>query len=216
MFLNRIIGQGCEGLGQEGAYLFVWWPPGDQAESVSPPPRIPALSTCRQDHRTAQNFISRILFNSDLNTCFNGRCDAGMRGRAHRGHPCVRWARFSFLSGVENNMTEQETTKFVYDTQPGSRFLILNDLSQQFPEGELKVINAEHRKTSAGREYPVLTLEDASGEEYQVAAWARDVKACIMEYGGVPTSWGPVMIQRGATRACLVPVVQPVSVENVF
>lgn len=99
-----------------------------------------------------------------------------------------------------------QSQEFVYDDAPtGSRFLILNDLTQEFPTEPLKVVSAIEREASGGKKYPVLTLEAPDGSTYDVAAWPRDVKECIEEFGGKPTSWGKVRVARGSTRMKLVP-----------
>lgn len=110
-------------------------------------------------------------------------------------------------------MSEQD---FFGEAPTGNRFLILNDLTQTFPMDELKVVDAVKRKSSAGKEYSVLVLEDDKGQKYDVSCWARDVKACLLEYGGNPTTWGPVLLSRGATRMCLIPAKKlTATVENI-
>lgn len=95
--------------------------------------------------------------------------------------------------------------EFVYDDAPTGRFIILSDLKQEFPTGPLTVKSASEKKNAGGKTYPVLVLEDEAGVLYEVAAWPRDVKACIAEFGGKPTTWGPVVVARGLSRAALVP-----------
>lgn len=75
------------------------------------------------------------------------------------------------------------------------------------PDGNLKVETAEMRKNSSGVEFPVLQLTDEDGNKYDCSAWARDVRACINEYGKEPTSWGAVRValNTSKTRYELVP-----------
>lgn len=90
----------------------------------------------------------------------------------------------------------------IYDnatTRNGNRFLILTDLTQEVPTGPLLVVREEMRKNYAGKEYPVLTVEDESGELYDVAAWERDVKRVIAEFGKDTAGWntqGGIMLKK--------------------
>jgi len=98
-------------------------------------------------------------------------------------------------------------TEFVYEESiGGGRFIILNDLNQEVPKGELRVVGASERVNGYGKKYPVLELEEeATGAAYFVAAWPRDVRLCIKEHGTKPTNWGNVLIKRGPTRYEIVP-----------
>jgi len=90
---------------------------------------------------------------------------------------------------------------FKYDTDnlDGGRFILLNEIRQAPPEPPLEVTRAEMRKSSSGGEFPVLILTDADGNEYAVAAWKRDVKECLKQWGAKPDDWGQVAIVKSST-----------------
>jgi len=89
----------------------------------------------------------------------------------------------------------------IYDnatTRNGNRFLILTDTKQAVPKGVLLVVSEAMRKNYEGKEYPVLTLEDEKGNRYDCAAWERDVKEVIHQFGTDTASWnaqGGVMLK---------------------
>jgi hypothetical protein len=78
-----------------------------------------------------------------------------------------------------------------YDTDGlnGERFIILNDTHQDVPKGELEIVGSEVRTNRDSKQYPVLLLEDTDGNKFQVAAWKRDVRACILQWGGKVPDW---------------------------
>lgn len=82
----------------------------------------------------------------------------------------------------------------------GVRFLILSDLDQPMPKTRFKVTGAEKKKNAKGLEYPVLKVTDEEGSEYLIAAWKRDVRAPLQEWGGNPLEWGFLEIKPGNTR----------------
>lgn len=92
----------------------------------------------------------------------------------------------------------------IYDdvsTSNGSRFIILTDTKQDVPTGRLYVMREEMRKTYAGKEYPVLTVEDEDGNAYDVAAWPRDVKRVLIQYGNSTQGWndqGGIRLQKNS------------------
>lgn len=100
------------------------------------------------------------------------------------------------------------TDGFEYDESSNeNRFIILSDLKQEVPTGHLRVVKGEMRKTANNKEYPVLLMEDNDGSSYQVAAWKRDVKRCVAQWGGKIENWGTVHIAlaQTGTRYELIP-----------
>jgi hypothetical protein len=80
------------------------------------------------------------------------------------------------------------------------RFLILSDLQQAVPQTRLKVVGRELRTNKDGREYPTLRVQDEEGNIYTVAAWKRDCRDLIKQWGGEPLDWGYFLIKRGTHR----------------
>lgn len=95
----------------------------------------------------------------------------------------------------------------IYDdvnNSSGSRFIILTDLKQEVPTGRLYVMREEMRKTYTGKEYPVLTVEDEDGNSYDVAAWPRDVKRVLLEFGKDTKGWnaqGGIQLQKNSSAS---------------
>jgi len=93
----------------------------------------------------------------------------------------------------------------IYDnatTRNGNRFLILTDMKQEVPTGVLLVVSEEMRKNYAGKEYPVITVEDEKGDRYDCAAWERDVKEVIRNFGTDTKSWnaqGGIMLEKNSS-----------------
>jgi hypothetical protein len=101
-----------------------------------------------------------------------------------------------------------ETAESFYsDNTGGERYIILSDMEQVMPSTRCKVTGAVKRKSSSGKEFPVLTIEDTEGNSYSVSAWARDVAACIKQWGtGNPVgSWGYIGFEKKANRYRLIP-----------
>lgn len=96
---------------------------------------------------------------------------------------------------------------FYNDNVSDSRFLILSDMEQEMPSGRCKVTGAEKRRSNSGKEFPVLTLEDNDGNEYQVSAWQRDVRDCVKQWGVKvhPKDWGYVEFKKVGNRYTIVP-----------
>lgn len=94
----------------------------------------------------------------------------------------------------------------------GERAIILNDLTRDFPQGDLRVVGAEKRIGKSGNQYPCLILTDEKNQKYACSAWDRDVEACIDQWGTEvsPTDWGLVRIKKGQYSAKLVPSETPV------
>lgn len=111
----------------------------------------------------------------------------------------------------------------IYDnatTSNGNRFLILTDMKQEMPTGVLLVESAKMRKNYAGKEYPVLTVEDEKGERYDIAAWERDVKEVIRQFGTNTDTWnaqGGLLLQKNpsGTRWMILPAPLEVIEEKV-
>lgn len=126
---------------------------------------------------------------------------AGRKGSKRAGFPARPLASFPFWD--VKTMAEES---FYNDVSDGERFLILSDLQQEVPTGALKVVAREMRTTaSTGKTYPVIVVEGDSGDRYSIAAWPRDCKACIRQWGGEPLQWGSFELRRGASRYELVP-----------
>jgi len=91
-----------------------------------------------------------------------------------------------------------EGKEFSYDDDNlggnGERYIIMSDVKQQIPRRPLRVTKTELRMGRTGKEYPVLTLQDADGNNVACAAWKRDVSMCIKEWGKNPILWGDVEI----------------------
>lgn len=103
-------------------------------------------------------------------------------------------------------MTEEA---FFGDGDGSERWLILNDMDQVMPDKPLRVTGREKQQTVTGKTMRVLTLEDEEKNEYRMAAWKRDVRACLQQWGTNvdPLEWGPVVVvmnQQG-TRFILKP-----------
>jgi len=113
-------------------------------------------------------------------------------------------------------MAGQESS-FYNDNVSGTRFLILSDMEQTMPATRCKVTDAKKRTSNTGKEFPVLTITDADGNDYDVSAWQRDVKDCITQWGNKnPKDWGFVGFRKIGNRYTIVPHAdQSVEVENV-
>lgn len=95
-----------------------------------------------------------------------------------------------------------------YDEGTAGRYLILSDEKQDFPTERLRVVDAEMRDGASGKPFPVLTLKgEESGAEFACAAFSRDVKACVAEWGKKTGGWGYVTFRKVAhsNRRELVP-----------
>lgn len=97
-----------------------------------------------------------------------------------------------------------------------SRWLILNDLEQDFPEEDFEIENSEERQTANGKTMPVLTLKGVdTGATVQVCAWKRDVSKCVKQYGANVDQWDLVGFEKNKNRYELVPRGMAVTVERV-
>ncbi|MBR9702437.1 hypothetical protein GOV10_00230 [Candidatus Woesearchaeota archaeon] len=99
----------------------------------------------------------------------------------------------------------------------GERWIILNELDQKLPK-KCEVLSCEVRKSKAGKEMPVLLLQNTENEEkLTVCAWERDCAACISEWGTTPTEWGFVGFtkNREETRFVLAPAGEKVTEEPI-
>lgn len=96
-----------------------------------------------------------------------------------------------------------------YDGDGSSgRYLILSDATQEFPTERLRVVSAEMRDGNSGKPFPVLTLRgEDSGKDFSCAAFSRDVRACVAEWGKKTGGWGFVTFRTlpHSTRRELVP-----------
>ena len=69
----------------------------------------------------------------------------------------------------------------------GERWIILSDMDQKLPQF-VKVVSAEVRIDKSGKNLKVLLLE-SEGRKFVMSAWARDVEACVNEWGKNPMVW---------------------------
>jgi len=139
---------------------------------------IPPLFRCPTCHISTKSHIKQGLC---LNTWISAR-----RLQRNRGAVQVLAALRGFSLFIS-----AESVKMEFEDVGNGRFLILTDSNQQFPTERLKVLKAEMKKSSSGKEYPLLTLiGETSGNEFQIACYSRDVKDCVTEWGKNPESWG--------------------------
>lgn len=97
-----------------------------------------------------------------------------------------------------------------------NRWLILNDVEQDFPTEEFEVEEAKEVTSQAGKKMPVLVLKGLeSGDTVQVCAWKRDVIDCIKQYGGNAEQWDKVAFEKKGRRYILVPRGMKVTTEVV-
>jgi len=113
-----------------------------------------------------------------------------------------------------------EAKEFTYDDENidgnGERYIIMSDIAQAIPRAPLRVTKTELRMGRTGKEYPVLTLQDADGHALACAAWKRDVANCIKQWGKNPKDWGDVEIVVKGKRLELWPCVeQRVEIEQI-
>jgi hypothetical protein len=89
------------------------------------------------------------------------------------------------------------------------RNIILGDLSQEPPKGNLTCTAAKKQKLSSGSYMYILTLESENGEVVVLNCFERDIKTCIAEWGiGNPVvAWDSVHFQKNflGTRYMLAP-----------
>lgn len=97
-----------------------------------------------------------------------------------------------------------------------SRWLILNDLEQDFPEEDFEIESSDERTTASGKTMPVLTLKGIeTGTTVQVCAWKRDVSKCVKQYGANVDQWDKIGFEKNKNRFELVPRGMAVVTERV-
>jgi hypothetical protein len=89
------------------------------------------------------------------------------------------------------------------------RQIILGDIKQTPPTGNLKVVDANQKTLESGGVLILLTLETRSGEKVVLNCFERDLKKCISQWGSEnnPTTWDEVKFEKNwiGTRWQLVP-----------